>query len=408
MAQSNPSPLADLSAAVQGLGRATADTVRTLNQLTTAVQAPFKALDAAISSVQASVARFVQLSNPAVVERFNVAVKDLLASIGRTLVPVLNTATATFRAIGAAIYGLTPTGAKVIQVLAGMTVGLVAFGAAALAVSAVLTGGIAPLLAGVGGALAGLALTLAGSHLKPLLDDLSKTLNSVLEGMGQALKEFVPLLAPFGDLLKTFAATAGGALKSIAASLAPAVGAIIGAMTSAASDLGPIIAEVAEIIGELVAAFAPLVGALALLQVGILKSVFDVWAAGMRAAIPLLKVMADQTIALANAVNFFLKKIGFAPGGAGLPDGKPRNNMGAAVTGSQIGDIQSYINQSYQSALTAGVDSIEKQQLDELKGIRQDLKQRGENPVGRPAGIAAAAISPPVGIALALLNRNFG
>src|SRR6185312_14682149 len=143
-------------------------------------------LEKSIGAVGSQIGKFVQLANPAVFQLFDRAIKDLYASIGRVLVPILEKATQVFRSIGTAIFSMTGDGNRAVQLFGVLSVGLVAlgaiiaalgvkavitavgmtvFGAAMAVIEAIATGGIGPILSAIGaslGAIGTVGATLAG------------------------------------------------------------------------------------------------------------------------------------------------------------------------------------------------------------------------------------------------------
>lgn len=208
------------------------------------IRQPFQALDAGISAVQSSVARFVSHFNPGLVTQWQYAVDSLYATIGKALVPVLQVATTIIRSISSGISGTSEQGHRLIAALAAGTAGLIAFGAAVAVIEAVTTGGIAPLLVGLAGGLAGFfAVFTENSALQGILSQLTSVLSGVLDQVGGVVSQLAGGLAAFVPLLAEWAGFMGGVVSQAAAllgSLAPALTSVVMIFTEIARAVRPI------------------------------------------------------------------------------------------------------------------------------------------------------------------------
>lgn len=181
---------------------------------------PMRALETGIGAIQSQVTRFVALIDPAAVFRFQFAVDSLYATIGQTLVPVLNQFAQVIRGIASAIAGTTEQGKMVIAALAAGTVGLIAFGAAVAVVQAAATGGLGPIIGALTGAVGGVLL--ATGKLTPLFDTLASSMSGFLDQIGGALDVatdaftgLMPLLADFSGEMAGFASYLIGAAQRL-------------------------------------------------------------------------------------------------------------------------------------------------------------------------------------------------
>lgn len=276
----------NLSSAMSGLAKESAGAAA-------ALALPMVALESGIAAVNVGIARFVKLANPGVFQRFQLAIDDLYASIGRALTPVLVKLTDVFRSIGSVIFSLSGPGQKVIQAVAAATVGLVtfgavtitlatilgtgaaamvAFGSAAEVVIAVFTGGIGPIVTAIGGLLAGAlaslipvvtgvasaigAFALVSGNLNGFINKVSDAFSGLMTVLGEALEEFTkadvigPVLKALGDILKDMGAVFGAVIKAIAPGIA--------AMISAWAPLIPVILKVVAAITALLFVTSPL------------------------------------------------------------------------------------------------------------------------------------------------------
>ncbi len=302
---------------LQGLAKLAAVSIATSFAMMAAgdqlLKLPLGVLEKSIASVGSEIGRVVQLAQPGVFKLFEMAIRDLYASIGIALIPVMEKATEIFRTIGGAIYGLTANGQKVIQVLAVSSVAFVSLGAvlagvAALAVAgavaitalsaaiaileAVASGGaMIPVLAAIGasltalgtagGAAAGvmgavsavmLSITAVATDLTPILNQLAKTFMMFMDTLGAAFKTFSSsgILKEIATLLDGFAKTvasliaeltpAFGLFIKILGDLMPVVGAVVKAI--AAVTIEPLLAGF-KVLGVVLAAVGPTIDAFA-------------------------------------------------------------------------------------------------------------------------------------------------
>ncbi len=205
-----------------------------IQKLQTTATTASASLDALTSAISANVARFVELYNPAAVKRFELAVADLNAVIGRALMPVLERFTLVVREIGNAIAGLTPAGTKMIGILAAVGVGLgvavvatgVVFSTVAGALvgltvlagafgtaTAIATAGLSLVFGAVAGAITalvtgGAAIGFVSSEftaLKQTVREFTQILATAFEAISVRFQGVLQILKPLGDALSELA-----------------------------------------------------------------------------------------------------------------------------------------------------------------------------------------------------------
>lgn len=346
------SPMFTLNSAFKSLGTAVSSTsrmaaegARTIagafaemgryaTQVAGLISAPLLALEAGIAAVNVGVARFVKLASPGVFMRFQLAVDDLYASIGRALIPVLERATLVFRTIGSAIFSLDGTGQKVIQGIIAATIGLTVFGAVTVGlvtilsvgatalmafataveiVKGVLSMGLLPVITAIigglgGGALAslipifsGIGAAVAGfmamtGDFKPLLDKLAVAFRDVMNAIGEALSSFsgsdilTPVLSAIVEFVKVFAGLFAAAVKMVMPGIA--------AMASVLGNLAPVIFKVGAALAAL--AFGPLLAVLSpiISAVWLTVKAFEVMRPALDTFAKVFTSVFDQVISL--------------------------------------------------------------------------------------------------------------
>jgi hypothetical protein len=299
----------------------------------------FAVLDRVIGAVQGAVGRFVQLASPGEFNRFQLAVDDLQASIGRALIPVLEQATRFVRAVGNAFFGLSSEGQKTVQALAAGTIAMAAFAAAVAVLQAVLTGGIGPILTLIVGSLAGVMAV--SSDLEPLLDGMSGALSGVMEGVGQAVSALAPAaltlvgaLKPFGDLFGVLTRT----IVAGAQAAAPVIATFATLLKdSVAIGLAPL-QLVAELIGGLLVRQLSFLGQ-------VLQTVGPYIAVASRVVADFVQFVVRQVRGLFGLMGIALPE---------LPQGTPQDSTGAAARSVSTGDPLDVLRRARESAFSMG------------------------------------------------------
>lgn len=158
------------------------------------VLALFAALERGITAFGASVAKFVSQASPAHIIRWNLAVADLQAVIGRALIPVMEMATAMVRKMGDAVASLSGEATK-LSVGLGLGAGLggvVAGLLAAVRPLIAVVGGIPLLIGTLVGAFVGVAAQMQGG--KAIMSAFGSVVKSVMAVVEVAAAVLVPVL----------------------------------------------------------------------------------------------------------------------------------------------------------------------------------------------------------------------
>jgi hypothetical protein len=176
--------------------------------------------DKAISALGSGMSRFVQLANPGVVLRFNMAVENAMSALGRILMPALQTATGLIQQMGNALESLSP---RAKQLVAGMVVATgvaAALGAAVAAIGAVaaVAGGPVAIVVALAAAMAGLVVSgSAGGKAAESFRNVLKAFGTALEAVGAILQPVVEsiLIPVLNDLATTLRHTADGVIAVV-------------------------------------------------------------------------------------------------------------------------------------------------------------------------------------------------
>lgn len=304
----------------------------------------FNVLGSTLGAVNAHVTNFVRLANPGAVLRFNLALADTQAVIGRALTPLLNQLTTVLRGVGNAIAGLDGGGQKLIASIVAGTIGLVAFGGAMLLVQTIATGGILPVITALVGAFGGAAFVMGS--VGGVVEEIGAIFTGVFNKLGGVISQF----------------TGSDAFGAMAVALAEVLGAIVDVGASIMAGLMPAFNSFAQ----LIQVFTPLITSAVGMFGTLLTTVVDVWAKGMvsmyETVTPYVlafgKLTMDVFKGIYQTVQSLLAYIGvnlpdFGTGSA--PRGTPGNSTGAAVRSTSTQDVSSVLQKAREASFSAGL-----------------------------------------------------
>lgn len=188
----------------------------------------FAALEKSLVSFGNSVARFVEKANPNAVLRWNQAIADLQAVIGRALVPALESLTGMVRKIADAFASLSPEAKRLVTGLgmgAGLGGALSALATAGVALLRVF-GGLPVLIGTLVGAFIGVASTMqSGKAIFQAFGSVVKALSAVVEVVALALVPVLEyVLIPALEEVASAAKEAASGLKDVVDGLRAMVG----------------------------------------------------------------------------------------------------------------------------------------------------------------------------------------
>ncbi len=260
------------------------------------------AVAAAMSQVVTASRSFVQAFSPSTVLVFDLAVRDLTATIGVGLVPVITTATAFLRELGSALLPIADDFARVAATLGGAVLQLLR--------------PFLNLIGQAGGEIVRLQQAAAG-----LFEIVASALAPILEALATVLAVVVKALAPLGWLAEALSPLFAvlGAFAEAVMVVVKIFGAILDALAKVFAgvfriNLADLATELRSVLQRLIATFAQAVGLLAktLGMTGLLDSLIDAFSPGERrsnvgvAAItdPRMGTVADygKAVALQSAV----------------------------------------------------------------------------------------------------------
>lgn len=348
-----------------------------------------------ISSMGQQLTRFVQLANPAVVMRFNIAVENAMSAVGRIAVPVLERFTVVVQKLGNAIESLNPQTKQLIGGLAAGSGLAGALSAVAVGVSFVIRalGGWVTALVTVGAMFAGVALTMSsGQQIAGAFNGVLKQFGSLLEVVAKAVvpivaSGIVPVLQSVGKLVA----------ESVVM-WRQLLGAMSGGMQAGVQIFGALF----EVLVELTRAAQPLVTAVFVPLAAILSVIAQVTAAVL---VPVLEGLAAviKRVAdfISDQVNRMLKLLGLA-GEASTYD--PNAKTAQATRQSNITDLRSFANRNYTLAYGGAAD-IPREQLNAAKETNSKLDRIIGLMTGLDKGASIPSPSAPEG---GMLGRHLG
>lgn len=284
-------------------------------------------LDALTSAISASVGRFVQLYNPAAVIRFELALKDLHAVVGRALLPVMEKFTVVLRTIGDAVAGLSPAGNKMIAVLAAVGVGLAAATAATGVFFATMSGAIVGLTVLAGALGTATAIATAGISL-------------IFGAVAGLITAFATGAAAFGFVGSEFSA-----LKATFQQLAQIATAAFEAISRRFDALMEALRPLRDALGELaLAQFEEFTTAVIVMMDALALSV-ELLRPQIMLATMLIQNMTTTIRALTTAVRYFL---GIETGG------KPGSSEGMAIRNVRFGSPDDLWREAMKASFSLG------------------------------------------------------
>lgn len=328
------------------------------------LRGPFNVLQSALGAVQSSIVSFVAKANPGAVLRFQLALNDMLATIGVALTPALNQFTVVLKAIGSAFKGLDSDGKNLIAAIAAGTVGLIAFGAAALAVQTIMTAGILPAISAIVGAFGGFAFV--SSDIKKVMGELASVFVGVVNHLGKVLAEFA----------------GSDAFLSIAQTFAEVLGVLVDVEADLLHGFMPVLNSLAAVFKSIAPAIAPLVTMAVYLNPTLL--ILSMLGSVAEQATPYLMAFANVIVDVGRAAyNAFRTILSFV--GVNLPDfdkpasrGAPKDATGTAVKSTSTQDVSSVLARARESAFAAGSGGKKPEErtangMDELNRKAEDI-----------------------------------
>ncbi len=343
-AQKANAPFRGLSNAVGALGSLATSAIQFTKRLADAgvdlLRRPLSMLDTAIASINQNITRFVALANPAAVMRFQLAVNDLYAVIGRALAPALDVMTGFIRSLGSAIYGTTAQGRTLIAAIAAGTVGMIAFGAAMAAFEAIATGGVMPIIGALIGALGGMAAVTG--MLNPLMESLAPILSGLMDQLGGVLGVLIGVVQ--------------GVLPALQESITNGIK-LIAYLGTALERMAPAIGAFVDVIVEIGKAFQPVGEFL----IGVIVEYVVLLAQAFKAFSPVLIELARIVGSIVRQLVTWLREL-LAVFGVVIPEftkapapgGGTRSTVGAAVTPARTTDIESVLRATRERAFSLG------------------------------------------------------
>jgi phage-related protein len=353
-----------------------------------------------IDAMGNQLAKFVQLANPAVVMRFNMAVQNAMSALGRVFTPALEKFTAVVQRLGNAIESLSPAAKSLISSFA-VGAGLAGVFAAVAASAALLVrvcGILYPGLALVTTVFAGLmATTSSGGQILGALNGILKQVGAAFEGIAKAL---IPVAA----------STAGPLLESIG----KAIGAVAGVLGRTLAALAPGLAAVGSVFASVVGVVAELTRAITpLLEVILapLASLISLVARAISAVlVPVLNGLAWAVRGVADfitkIVNHLLSLVGLGESASSFD---PNAKHAQAVRQSQMTDLRGIASKAYTTTFGGAGMDVQGSILGENQKQTKLLEEIRNNTGGKKSTderIRSAVTNP-----LASANResfNFG
>lgn len=244
-----------------------------------------------------------------------------------------------------------------------------------------------------------------GRALLPVLNNMTTTIQKVADyfyalspaskalvaGLTAAAIGFTVVTVGVWALNAAFATLTGGLSAVLGAAGAMVAGILFATSgteelkTALDAVMGPL-SQVLDAFSQLAVVLATALAPIAETLLGLFAAVLREIASALQSALPMMLRFAAWVRAIAE---FLAEVIGVDLRAGKAPDRAPN-----AVRQAQSGGINDFITRQYVSALQGAGDDPHKQQLDVLKGMKEDvaaIRKVIENYVGKPAAIKAAA-----------------
>jgi methyl-accepting chemotaxis protein len=303
----------------QALGQAAATVNPILAQLTPQIPDVFGKLKAGIAEVNSQVVSFVSKLNPAFINRWNLAVDDLYATVGRSLVPALQQATSVVRRIGDAFASLDADGKDFVSLL--------------------LTGGS--------------AFSTFGAALEKVLPPLVSIFNS----LGKAANAMLSALEPVTTLVTDLA---GAVLNQLADSLEAII---------------PLI----ELVGAGMKVMGQIFESLYRGGMVLVRSVLQPVSGWLDSADTGIRTVIEQVTIYLKAFGEVIEEYVLGPlrDMTGAETGVAKSSVGAASRSTSVGDQMSFINKSFASAFgaSAGVQTEDQKRTALAKQVADAVEE---------------------------------
>lgn len=322
-----------------------------------ALRRVFNVLDSGISAVNMNVTRFVRMVDPSAIVRWELAVDSLYATIGSVMVPVLDTFAELIRNISSGIAGATAEGKTFVAALAAGATGLIAFGAAMVALQTIMTGGLLPIIGAVVGAIGGVAVVTGA--LEPLFTKVGSVLSGILDVAGKALLTVagVVLDAVMGPLQKALEYGAK----------------LIVYFADAFTRMGPAIAAVFEVFGAVMDAVRPMQE----LIIGIIVEGVVLLAQAFKGLAPFIILVVEEIGSGMKIVIGWIRELLAAIGinipeftKAKIPEGDTDTPQ-APVRQAQFGGVEEVLRKAMVASYTIGGPGGPKPEVEIAKNTNQ-------------------------------------
>lgn len=230
----------------------------------------FGSMQRLVGAINSSVAAYTQLFNPAATRILEMAVRDLNASIGEALMPVLRIATAAIRSIADVIASMSPQARALVAGLVLATVSAVAMTAAVGVLSAVMntaTAGIPALLGAIAGGLSSLVVVAKPlDQLQKVFSKVGEIFEKVFDTVGESFAKITESFTPLVELVVKLMAMGADQLPGLIGPLIDSFGQLIKSVIPAMESILPAIMAVGAVIENInilvirlvIAALAPL------------------------------------------------------------------------------------------------------------------------------------------------------
>lgn len=215
----------------------------------------FGGLQRLTGAINSTVAAYTQLFNPAATRLLEMAIRDLNASIGEALMPVLRIATAGIRAIADVIASMSPQARSLVAALALATVAAVAMTAAVGVMSAVMntaTAGIPAILGAIAGGLGSLVVVAKPlKDLEKIFQKVGNTFEKIFDTVGASFRKIAEILTPLLDFVVNLASAGAEKIPDLIGPLIDSFGQLIESVLPSIKAVLPALLAIGAVIEQI-------------------------------------------------------------------------------------------------------------------------------------------------------------
>ncbi len=404
-----PAELTKAAGGIQGVAGATGGlaavaekALEMFKKLATGIVVGMQAAQAAFNKVSGSLVETVGAFNPAVVTRFQYALRDLFAVVGQMLQPALEKMTEVVQEISKWLYNLDPGTKKLISTIASAGAALAALGAAFVAIAPVITtatGGIVALgtalsvvfgpqigiplaiIAGlaVGFGLLGTSATDAKGPLETLRGIFNSLQDAIMPVVDAIQKSIMPAIAKMMNAFNAAGTMLGDRIATAVKAMQPALESVGQSISTLVEQFAKLLPSIIELGSAMLDLFVSAVTPSIVLTIGLAANSLSMFVEYLKPAIAWVQLMVESMTAWYKAIMDVARALRLLPkvgeSGAAKKTGRDKDPAGLAARPAAFTSIEDFGQQAQLAAYSIGAGQSEKELLKEGNDERKAANQ---------------------------------